>query len=95
MKIFRLTSQARIDLAEIRHYISQDKPLAADRQIETFFKRFHYLAENPELGELRTDLAENLRAFCVGNYVIFYRTASNGIDIIRVVSGHRNLERMF
>jgi toxin ParE1/3/4 len=91
----RLASQARIDLAEIRHYIARDKPLAADKQIDAFFKRFHRLATNPELGELRPELGENLRAFSVGNYIIFYRALPEGAEIVRVVSGFRDLDKLF
>jgi len=31
----------------------------------------------------------------MGNYVIFYRKALRGIDIIRVLHGARDIERIF
>jgi toxin ParE1/3/4 len=53
------------------------------------------LAANPDLGELRPDLAKNLRCFSFGNYVIFYRPMQNGVEIIRVASGFQNIEILF
>ena len=60
MSRFRLAQLARTDLAEIRHYISQDKPAATKRQISTFFDRFHTLAAHPEMGERRPELGADL-----------------------------------
>jgi toxin ParE1/3/4 len=95
MNRYRLSQQAQNDLADIRHFIARDKPLAADRQIEAFFRRFQMLAANPEIGERRPDLAENLRAFSLGNYVIFYCPMTDGIKVVRVVSGYREVKKLF
>jgi toxin ParE1/3/4 len=37
-------------------------------------------------------LVLTLRSFPVGNYVIFYREVSEGIEIIRVLHGARDIE---
>ena len=95
MNRYRISKQARYDLADIRHFIACDKPLAADRQIAAFFRRFQMLTSNPDLGEVRSDLAKNLRSFSFGNYVIFYRHMAGGIVIIRVVSRYRDLGTLF
>lgn len=73
MRRFRLSPLAKSDLAEIRHYIRQDKPAAADRQIAKFFHTFHTLTRNSELGQRRPEFGLDLRTFSVGNYVIVYR----------------------
>jgi toxin ParE1/3/4 len=86
---------AEADLDAILEFIAHDKPLAAISFVEKLREKCLLLATNPELGELRLDLADNLRAFSVGNYVIFYRTLQNGAEIIRVVSGFQNLEMLF
>lgn len=43
------------------------------------------------MGRLRGELATGLRSFPVGRYVIFYRALSNGIEIVRVLHGARDL----
>ena len=47
MNRFRLAHLAKTDLAGIRRYIAADKPRAAARQIERFFKVFHSLGRQP------------------------------------------------
>jgi toxin ParE1/3/4 len=49
------------------------------------------LRDNPLAGRARPELAENVRSFPVGNYVIFYRPLQDGIEIVRVLSGYRDL----
>ena len=95
MSRLRLAHLTRTDLAEIRHYIARDKPGAADRQIATFFEKFHALATHPEMGERRPELGEDLRSFAAGTYVIIYRPIPQGVEIVRVVSRYRDLEAVF
>jgi toxin ParE1/3/4 len=95
MRRFRLSSLAKHDLAEIRHYICQDKPAAADRQIVTFFQTFQTLAENPELGQRQPEFGTDLRTFSVGAYVVVYRPYAKGVEIARVASGYRDFDALF
>lgn len=87
--------RAESDLDKILEFIARDKPRAAIVFVEMLREKCFLLAANPELGELRPDLAKHLRAFSVGNYVIFYRATQNGVEIVRVVSGFQNLEMLF
>ena len=47
------------------------------------------------MGRTRNDLATGLRSFPVGNYVILYRPLENGVEVVRVVHGSRDIEDMF
>lgn len=89
------TAQAEEDLIEIWIYIAQDNPVAADRVLDDIEERFHALADNPLMGRLRPDIASELRYFTVGKYLILYRTVSNGVQIVRVVHGARDLPHLF
>ena len=40
----------------------------------------------------RSDIVPGVRSFPVGNYLIFYRETGQGIEIIRVLHGARNLD---
>jgi len=95
MSHFRLAKLAETDLVDIRHYIAQDKPTAADRQVAVFFEKFHTLAKYPEMGQSCSEYGPGLRMFSVGNYVVIYRPIVEGIEIARVVSGHRDLTALF
>ena len=87
--------QAEADLDEIWLYIAQDDPNSADRFIDLIEERCRLLAENPLLGRSRPERAPGLRSFPVGNYIIFYVPIENGIEIVRVISGARNIEALF
>src|SRR3990172_5038270 len=86
---------ARLDVTEIAAYIARDDPLAATQLLDTFDEKLHLLAETPELGRAREELAPGLRSFPVGRYVLFYRTRPDGIELVRVLHGARNLRRLF
>ena len=47
------------------------------------------------MGRLRPDIAPELRYLAVGNYLILYRTVPNGIQIVRVIHGARDLPNLF
>lgn len=91
MPVIQRTVQAEEDLIELWIYIAQDNPSAADRLLDTIEQRCQALAENPLMGRLRPDIAPELRYFIVGRYLILYRTIENGIQIIRVIHGARDI----
>jgi len=53
------------------------------------------LGRNPKLGPARPDIAPGVRYFTVGSYLILYREVSDGVEIVRVVHGARNLTDIF
>ncbi|XWK91565.1 MAG: type II toxin-antitoxin system RelE/ParE family toxin [Phormidium sp.] len=53
------------------------------------------LADFPNIGRNRDDLQPGLRSFPVDSYLIFYRQMAGGIEIVRFVSGYRDLEAIF
>ncbi|XSG85853.1 MAG: type II toxin-antitoxin system RelE/ParE family toxin [Methylohalobius sp. ZOD2] len=87
--------RANRDLLEIWDYIANDSLDRADGLIATFDRKFRMLAEQPETGRRREELAENLRSLAVGRYVIFYRPIPNGIEVVRVLHGARDLYAFF
>jgi toxin ParE1/3/4 len=89
------TSQAHLDLVEIAFRIAEENPAAADRWLDLVNEKCRLLAQMPELGRKRPDLAPGLRGLPVGNYVIFYRPMKDGIQVIRVLHGARDLPPLF
>ena len=75
MSVIQRTAQAaEEDLIGIWLYIAQDNPGAADRLLDDIEEGFHALADNPLMGRLRPDIAQELRYFTVGKYLMPYRT---------------------
>ena len=89
------TPEADDDLWEILVYIARDNEDAAFRLIDTIDEKLYMLAQFPGGGQARPELLPNLRSFPVGNYLIFYRPIEDGIEVLRVVHGARNLRRLF
>jgi toxin ParE1/3/4 len=87
--------RAEIDLLEIWRYIAQDSPANADRMLDRIRDALNRLAAIPFMGQARFDLAPGLRMFPVGNYLIFFRPIEDGIQVIRVLHGKRNISGRF
>ncbi|WP_245334863.1 type II toxin-antitoxin system RelE/ParE family toxin [Bradyrhizobium mercantei] len=64
---------------------------AADRVVDRIGNIFQMLAENPLAGRQRPELGMSIRSFPVGNYVLFYEAFPNGVEIVRVLHGARDI----
>jgi toxin ParE1/3/4 len=95
MPVILRTSLANLDLIEIAFHIAEQNPIAADAWLDSIGEKCQLLARTPELGRKRADLAPDLRSFAVGNYVIFYRPVPEGIQVIRVLHGARDIPPLF
>jgi len=95
MSDYRITRLAEADIEEVWLHIAQDRPSAADRMMNRFHERFELLGANPEIGEQRPDLADNLRQSIVGKYVLFYRSKEHHVEIVRVIHGARDVSTEF
>ena len=93
-QIFR-SPAAGTDVIEAAAYIARDNFPAAIKWIDTIDEKLRLLSEFPGLGTAREELATALRSFPVGNYLIFYRPLSDGIEVVRVLHGARDLRRIF
>lgn len=69
--------------------------IAADQVLDDIEAKFYMLADNPQMGRLRSDIAPELRYFTAAKYLILYRTISGGVQIVRVIHGARDLPRLF
>jgi toxin ParE1/3/4 len=83
--------QAREDLLDIWQYIVDDNETAATAFLRRIDRAIQMLADNPQAGRERPELAANLRSFPVGNYVIFYMPGSHGIEVVRVLNARQDI----
>lgn len=92
---YRLTRLAEQDLLDIRAFIAQHSPVAAERMLDRFQGCILLLSAQPLIGEARADLRPYLRQMPVGNYVIFYRYIAEEVTIVRVLHGARDFPTLF
>lgn len=83
------------DLIEIYTFIASDNRAAAWATIELLEQKAAALAATPGIGKARKELRPDLRSLAVGNHVIFYRPSPNGIEVVRVLHGKRDIEAIF
>lgn len=90
-----ISPEAREDLLEIWLYIAADSPENADTFLDRLYESAERLAQFPELGNQRFELAENVKSFPVGRYLLFYRSAQEGVELVRVLSAARDVKTFF
>lgn len=95
MKQLRITAAASQDLTEISDYFLTQSIEAGDRFVTGFEQRYLLLARYPYVGKPYRQLRDDLRGLPLMNYIIFYRVLGEDIEILRVISGYRNLQGIF
>jgi toxin ParE1/3/4 len=95
MNQFIIKPQAQDDLDSIFDYIAQDNPQKAEELIRIFHEKFVMLTTIPEAGTIRPELAPDIRGFPFKRYVIFYQPTLDGIVIVRVIHGSRDIPTLF
>ena len=93
---YETTELADQDILEIALYLARQSGMeTADRFADRLQEVFALLAQSPQMGRRRDDLAPRLRSFPVGSYVVFYQAVGAGVLIIRVLHGARDLPPLF
>jgi plasmid stabilization system protein ParE len=87
MKI--IWSPLAIDRASvIVDYIAQDKPLAAQKWIETLFSKVESLELSPEIGRIVPEIGDKqFRELIYQNYRVIYKIDHNQISILTIRHG--------
>jgi toxin ParE1/3/4 len=67
----------------------------ADRLIDAIDDAASVYAGQPHLGIPRPELAGGVRCFPVGSYVVFYLATNDGIEVIQVIHGSRDIPAHF
>jgi toxin ParE1/3/4 len=89
------THEADDDLVEAAEFIARDSLTAAERFVDQVAARYSRLAEAPGLGRPREDLGPGIRSYPFKTYLIFYREVQGGIEVVRFLSGYRDIEALF
>ena len=96
-----VTPRARQDIVEAALYIADDDPAAADRFLDAVEATLATLSHMPRIGaprEFDNPALTDLRLFPVSGferYLVFYRPRQTGVEIIRVLHGHRDIDSLF
>ena len=94
---FFITNPAAADLAKLwDSYLERGGTEDTVTQLfDNLFRLFQRLADFPGLGLPRSYLPANTLALPYKRYMIIYRERTEGVDILNVLYGGRDLERYF
>ena len=89
----KFTSLARADLRAASEYLMREASSlsAAFSFLDNVDQRAALYASQPELGEDCSGLSPGLRRFVVKGYILFYRATADGVEIVRVIHGSRDI----
>lgn len=94
MKLF-VSGIARVEVARIADYISQDNPHAAIRMTAQLRQRFREIKERPYANALFIGFQHRqIRRKVHGNYLILYRIMDDRIEVVHVLHGAMDYERI-
>ena len=94
MRRLRYTEQARADLRHIWFQVIENGVSVADSAIDRITSRCNRLIDFPESGPSRPRIASDVRIVVVERWVAVYRITPDGVQIVRIVDGKRDLERL-
>ena len=95
MSTYIISPQTIQDLDEISEYFASRNLDAGDRFVNAFEEKCQNLVKYPNMGRSYADVEPSLRGIPLDGYIILYRVMADGVEIVRVVSGYRNLESLF
>ena len=94
--VCRVTPTASRDIESIMDYLAEDSNLEmAEGFLQRIDAKFKLLSQFPQIGRKRDELYPGLRTISLDNYLIFYRLVPKGVEVVRVISGYRDLTDLF
>ncbi len=93
-KVTRTPAAVR-DLALITDRIAADNLDAALRFYDQLDQLLSLIARYPRMGEAVDNLAPGVRRHTLGDYLLFYRLCGDGIELIRILHGARDIDHLF
>ena len=94
MRQLKITAPACQDLNDISEYFLENSIEAGDQFIKAFNQKCKHLAQFPHIGKSYADLKSGVRGISLMKHIIFYRITENTVEILRVISGYRDLKKM-
>jgi plasmid stabilization system protein ParE len=95
MRQYTLSPEAIADFDELWLFIASDNVAAANTVRDQILAALARLGEYPNAGHVREDLAPAaLRFWPVGSYEIICRPETDPLEIVRILSGYRDLPRL-
>ncbi len=94
MTRIRFARLAREDLLDIWCNIAARDLSAADRAYDRIEASCTVLADHPRIGPARPDIGAGARVLVIAPWLVLYRVVGEGVQVVRIVDGVRDLTRL-
>jgi toxin ParE1/3/4 len=94
VKRVRFTLKAREDLLGIWVQIALNDEPTANAIYDRIEERCRQLADFPEMAPVRPEIAAQARALVIERWLALYRIVPDGVQIVRIVDGARDLTKL-
>ena len=95
MSRYIIAPEAVQDLDEISNYFLLRNVEVGERWFQAFSQKCQQLVQFPMMGRSYFNIRSDLRGVPLEGFVILYRVAGDRLEIMRIVSGKRNLGALF
>ncbi|MDJ0508227.1 MAG: type II toxin-antitoxin system RelE/ParE family toxin [Crocosphaera sp.] len=95
MSKYSLSQEAIHDLDEISSYFAKVSIEAGERFVKRFADKCRNLINFPSMGGSYSEIIPGLRGAPLDSYIILYQVKGEEIEVVRVVSGYRDLDYLF
>ena len=90
------SADAEDDLLSIWRYGADEwSPTAADNHLREIYSACERFLDNSKLGKSRDELRAGVRSILVAPHVVFYRTSTTTVEILRVMHQREDIEIIF
>jgi toxin ParE1/3/4 len=94
MGFVHYTNRAKQDLLDIWLWIARDNAALADAVLDRIERRAAKLSQHREIGMARPEIGEGARGLVIERWLVLYHLVDNGVQIVRIVDGARDLDRL-
>ncbi|RDU24226.1 type II toxin-antitoxin system RelE/ParE family toxin [Anaerosacchariphilus polymeriproducens] len=98
MMKLRINPFVAIDLKNIKDFISEDNPDAAQQTVQEIFSQFKNVQQFPSMGvdlAKRVSFKTNYKYVVCGNYVVLYKVGVEYVEIYRVMNRFQDITKIF
>ncbi len=95
MARYSINVLATQDLNDIADYFATYNVKAGEKFFKSFNQKCTQLISFPNSGKNYEEIYSNLKGIPLSGYIIFYRIIDDGIEILRVINGRRDLPVIF
>jgi toxin ParE1/3/4 len=95
MRRLRLSPEANSDLEAAIDWLAARNPRAASRLYQRMRQKFAALSDAPGAGIPSDGMRAGMRRAIVRPYVVYYRTDSSVVEIVRILHGRRDHDAIF